>query len=343
MLTANFLSPRYCQLRHDVLRPNRSSGTRGQWVLSRGLCYYRLFDLSAIPFSQREAALHLQIQQWSPLSHYASYVINKNHLFQVWIWEPQAVETAATEQNLKQWTVLPESVLIAPPEGDTVRLLKVLDGFEAQVWHNGLLTASHWWSVLPDENQWQTFQRRHRLEQRALPPITETSLLAKPWGRNRVHSVSAQLRQDSLWVWLGVIIIASVLTWEGLRIWQWQQAQQQLDEQITALFDQIEPIITARNQAIQQQQRVQQLATLRQFPTQIELMKELTDKIAQYTEKLLEWDYQANRLNVVLEVNNTDPRVYVNALESLAMMQAVTVENTRRPKQLLIRMELKPL
>ena len=95
ILGSLFLPRRYLQADKKVIPPeNRNIGAK-QWVVGRDLCVYRLFHLPDVPGTERKSAIDIHIRQWSPFADTGSYVVWKDDIAQVWIWDEYKRSIAA--------------------------------------------------------------------------------------------------------------------------------------------------------------------------------------------------------------------------------------------------------
>lgn len=327
-----FLPQRYLQRRNEIIiPPGAKKKSRRQWVLSRGLCYYHLFDLTDMPIARRESVLQLKIRQWSPFQNFASYNVWQNGLVQVWIWNKQELLEVFAETGIKKATVVPESVLRQPSTLDEVQLLQCLDGFEGQIWKNGVLVGSHWWANMPELNDWINFQRAHSL------PVTQTlfdaidvPLLARPWGKNRKRIHRFYLfYQEPLWVMLGAAIFVALFSWQAVRVWKWQQALIPVQVQIDELRESIAPILSKRTLAIADKSQADKLLALNPFPSQLELMQQVAKLIPRQQVKLVQWFYQMGKLRFTLEAQKThklEPTFYVKTFQKQPGFKEVKIK-----------------
>lgn len=349
-------SRRYLQYRNQLIRPNSGSGRR-EWVISRGLCFYRCFDLSELPASQREQNLDLQIQQWSPFPETASYIVwkstGKQVWVQVWIWNQQQQQEHQAEAGLKSITCLPESILRPPlldaannMDQGTTQILKTWEGLELQYWLNGVLRASHWYpqeTVTPDN--WFRFQRAQGLPCLTdLPAIKDSELLERPWGRARsgLRSFSGLLGQERLWVTMSAAILVMMLAWQLVAINRWQHAIIQVEQQNNNTNQQITPLLEARNQAIADRLRITKLLALNAYPSLIQLLSQVADKLPTKA-KVLEWHYEPGKLNFSLVAKNLDPRFYVNTFQDIPGFSEVRAEVDAVGKKITLHMQVKAM
>jgi hypothetical protein len=283
-----------------------------------------------------------QIRQWSPFSEYVSYVVWKNAQAQVWVWERKQQLQAFEQVEIKSALSLPESVLRARLEQDGIRLVRCLTGVEGQVWQQGILSASRWWLQMPNLLEWNNFLRTHGFEVvNTVPEALVMSLLDKPWGKPRGRFSGTQLRQERLWVLLGAAVFILLFSWQLITIWKWQQGLSEVQTQIDALSTETTPILDARTQTLADKITVERLMGLNRYPSQLELMAQVAEKLPRNGAKLVEWFYQAGELRFTVESAAIDPRFYVEAFQSVPIFQEVKSETNNNPNQIVMSMKLK--
>ena len=343
-----FSMQRYLQRRYDVILPPERAKGRREWVVSRGLCHYRCFTFNDIPLNRREQVLQLQVQQWSPFSEYGSYIVWQGEQAQVWIWDQVIQQNRWLEIGINKATLLPETVLqIRPTPETTTQLLQCIEGYEGQIWQQGVLVGSRWWLNQPNPAEWLLLQRAQGLTTHSpLPLAVEAPLLNHPWGRtsNRWNQFS-WLYKESTWITLSVAIITVILTWQTISIVKWQRSVNQIQQQVEALNKQVTPILAARTQAIANQQRFEQLKTLSTAqPLQLELMAKVAEKLPkQNPVRFINWSYQFKELRFTIEADEPlDPTKYIKIFQSLAFLTEVKVDTFTDPKKLILKMRVEP-
>ncbi len=309
-----FSTQRYLQKCNEVIPPAIKTRGRCEWVISRGLCYYKLFFLTDIPTNRQGKVLQLKIQQWSPFKEYGSYQVWNNGQVQVWLWDKEQL----VDNIINKATVIPEILLYFRPEEDVIRLINCLDGIEGQVWRSGLLQGSRWWATIPKPKEWINFQRVHGLQVNPeLPNVIKEELLSRPWGRNKI-SFNSNMLQESMVIMLAIAIFSGLLTWQVANIIKYQYKTQQLQIQVDELSDKISPILTARNDAIQDKQLAEKILALNILPSQLKLMKTINDKISfNKKTRLIKWLYNMGKLDFTIETKQLDPTFYVKMFQPL--------------------------
>lgn len=337
MLSMLFAPKRYLQYTDGVsLLQNGRNGT--QWVMARALCYFRCFDLSAVPARERDQALQLQIAQWSPVLDYGNYCAWKGDKVQVWLWDKTMQQVAQQAQGLKSAHCLPET-LLHPIGSEGLRYVQLEQGLEAQIWAEGVLLASHWWAKPPTLFQWQRFLRTHRLALREIAEAQPVPWLSKAWARHKASLQSSRFLQEGLL--LGVIgsILVGFFAWSAVSLSKWQQAVADLNTQQSALSAQVEPILAQRRDALNQLQTVQTLLNLDAYPSTLALLNEVAKNLPQQS-RLIGFTYQPGKLSFTVHARKIDPRFYVNTFEKSPYFREVTTENGANPLQLVLKMQV---
>lgn len=309
------------------------------------MCHYRHFSLLDIPAAQRENSLRLKIQQWSPYNHTANYTVWQGGHAQVWIWDLQAQQEKMQSSGIKKATVIPEPLLYTRPLplAEETRLIHCIEGFEGQIWSEGILKGSRWWQNEPTPQEWGMFQRAHAQSATADKPVpAEYALLERPWGRTR----GFKIQQDA--VWIGVALLLSVITWQTVSVWKWHRATAHVNAQIETLQTQIGSILDLRNRAVADQMVIEKIMTLNPYPQQIKLLADVADLLAQMGKelklptndiRLTSWFYQLGELKITVEASEIDPTVYVKAFQNHPLFTEVKAETVRQ--QITLTMKVK--
>lgn len=323
-----FSSPRYLQQRTELITPSKHSKSRPEWVMSRGLCYYRLFLLSDIPIARRAHVLQLKIKQWSPFTEYGNYNVWQGGQVQVWIWDKQQQQKLLNEVGLKKTYIMPETVLRERPStlDLSIRLIECLEGVEGQVWKEGILIGSHWWPEIPSPLEWEHFQRAHRL------PVTPTvasavqaPLLERPWGRHKAVGGNRLASYEKTGVIIGIAIFTVLLSWQLATVYKFKQSLLQIQWDINELSEKITPVLTHRNQTLDDKQKIERLLRLSPFPSQLELITQVAEKLPQDA-KLISWIYAQGNLNFTIETPQPNPTFYVKTFQGINGFKEVNAQ-----------------
>lgn len=194
--------------------PARSAWAQTSIVVARSRCRVRWFRLQGVPTAERLSALRLQAQAWQPFERHAARLILWDQLGLAIAWDEAALERdlAVHGLGLDRCLAIPELLVQRPMEAG-VRLIRCLEGFEAQCWRAGQLHSSRWWPTAPSPEDWQTFLRAagqrdelanaEALGSAAIPEPIEVEQAAAPWvkhhalqatGDNGQHQLERRLR-----------------------------------------------------------------------------------------------------------------------------------------------------
>jgi len=322
-----FSSQRYQQKQNEIIPPKLKKG-RCEWIVSRALCHYRLFSLADIPIAHRDTVLGLKIRQWCPFQEYGSYIVWQKNEAQVWVWDQSRQQSAQLEANIKSARIFPESIMRPRLTDEGVQFLKCLEGIEAQVWKNGRLSTSHWWSNLPSQAEWEIFQRAQGLTVTPeLPEVVDSPLLTKAWGKSKTGLSQFDLRNEPLWIFLGASIFVILLSWQLVTLYKWDEATKQIQYQIENLNEKAYPILNARNKAIADKRRAEDLYALNAYPSQLEIMATVTDILnsLRQSPRFIEWHYQIGSLRFIFETSSEilNSSAYVEKFQSVPFFREV--------------------
>jgi hypothetical protein len=210
------------------------------------------------------------------------------------------------------------------------------------VWQQGILIASRWWLNVPNLLEWNNFLRARGFAIVAtVPEIVELPLLDKPWGKPRGRFAGTQLRQEKLWLLLGATLFILLFGWQFISVWKWQQSLTEIQAKIDALSTQTTPILDARTQTLADKATAERLIGLNRYPSQLELIAQVAEKLPRNGAKLVEWFYQAGELRFTVESSAIDPRFYVEAFQSVTIFHDVKSETNNNPNQIVMSMKLK--
>lgn len=329
---------RWVQL-HDLVEPVAGKG-RKQWIVGRGLCRYRWFDLTDLPAGRREDALRLRVRQWSPYAETAEYTVWSGGGAQVWCWDAAKIEAARAEHDAARFACVPEPLLRAPlAEG--LRILACQQGVEGQWWADNTLRASRWWRESPSLAEWQRFARAQGQAAPGETPEAEAlPWLATPWGKPRSQA-AAMLRQEKYWVAAALAGLMAAAGWEGAMMFRQQQALAQVEAESEALQRDSAAILTARNQAVADQTRANTLLTLSPYPSLLETMTASATVLPNPEARFKHWRYVAGALQVTLEAPDIDAREYVSAFQGHELFREVKLETDSANVGISLRMEVR--
>ena len=346
-----FDSAQYLHLTSGVsrLRPG-TRWQRAEWVLSRALCRYRTFDFSEVPAAKRSAALRLQLSQFAPFTDPGYAVAWEGGSVAVWCWDQVVLRDALESQgmNATRVRVVPESACY-PPLDDGVRLLKVAEGYEGQVWRARVLTNARFWVETPDAKQWLAFQRDAGVPpdaQRAQTTAADVERRDRPYTKlaDGLEETNAATILEPALVFALVAILGICTAWYGIALVKLVVREDRLVEETKALETSAAPVLSAREKAIDNDLYMRQLARQSPYPDQLALIAAVASTYASDNAVLRDWNYAQGKVKFVIGYPNTVPSI---AAAVAALQKQPDFDNVRAvpggdPKSMSISADIKP-
>lgn len=181
----DFLTPPVRRLSADgALEAIHEGGLLGRLrrpvvLLARNLCAYALFEAAALPKGRRAQAAALYARTASPYVVSGSALVKSGDDYGVWWWDLERISPLIeAAYGRARPRIRPET--LAQPRGSGWRIVKLKEGYEAQLWRNRGLTASTWRRDRYDAASWGAFARLQRSAEAApaTPPPAESLPLA---------------------------------------------------------------------------------------------------------------------------------------------------------------------
>ncbi len=307
-------------------------------VISRSLCLYKCFALQNIPLKERNDVLRLKAMQWSPYKDYRTYVIWHEEQVQVWLWKQKT-----NQQTHQVYTV--ETAHYPIPEQNGIRILRCIEGFEAQYWQKGVLLNSHWWITEPSENTWLKFQRVVGQQPTGkIPTITSLNMELKTWKKGGSLEQQQTLALES-WVWKAIILIPIVIvTWTITEITLLKQQLEKVEIAKAEISQKITPTLQAKTETNQNQQKINILAALFNKTTQIEYIEQFLQVFSIKKElQIISWEFVNNNLTIVIQSDKLDPSWVVKKITEINWVNTISTSNTGRAGQMKITIKIKEL
>lgn len=292
-----------------------------EWVASRAECQYRREDLRALPARKRVQAARLAVVRHRPAATALAATAWTDGILHIWFWlEPMPASGADL-----RW--VPESLLLAPPAEDGVRLLALARGVEAQHWKGGILSASQWWPQLPEGEQWLRFLRACGMDAETMPQPPQPEQrpwLAAPWGETSwSQRLATGFSERMAWLLL-LAVLAAGIGWQLGALWRWQAASDQMAARVERMRGNVAPLLAAREQAERAGDALGRLQALRPVASDFELMADVIRRLPKET-TLASWKRESGKLVANVHATESDPRVFVEAFEGDANLADVAV------------------
>jgi len=336
---------RFLQSTEKIETPNNRFGSL-QWVLSRPVYRFQTFDLTQVPAKNRTQALRLELAQWTPFANSGYYVGWHGQRALVWAWDAEKVKQSIVAQGLKPQRVriFPESVLHPLLENGIV-LSRCRDGYEGQFWRESQLERSRWWPQLPAQDEWLMFQRDAGIPpdaQQSQPPAPRTAPLnLQPWV-NESNTADNQGQQlERLIIALAILFLLAPTLWYGFTAYKLQRSIRQLHSQQTQLQSEAEPVMRARQQALDDLARISALHALAPHPEQLTLMAKIAEVLPQDKSYLKDWDFQSGRLTLTLtSTSDLSTTFLIGLLQQAGPFSNVKTLPGRDPKSVTFQMDV---
>lgn len=177
----DFLTPRVERLLADgrwmQVHPGGPGGRLRPPVvlLARDLTAFSLFEAANLPRSRRGQAARLHARTGSPYMVSSSTLVKSGSNFGVWWWDAETVNALVSARyGARAPLVRPET--LAQPPGVGWRIVRLEQGYEAQLWRERRLIASAWRRERFDVASWGAFTRLQRGAEDApeTPPAAQT-------------------------------------------------------------------------------------------------------------------------------------------------------------------------
>lgn len=223
-----FLTPRIERLRSDgtfeTLHPGAGLGRFRTPVvlLARDLCAFSLFETSSLPGNRRRMAARLHARTAAPYTRSGSILASAGRNFGVWWWDLSRIEPFLEARFDRRRPVLrPET--LAQPAGRDWRLVRLTQGYEAQLWNDRTLVASAWRQDRFDQPAWNAFARLQRnVDAPEVPPLAQP-LPVDFAARAFAPSLAEITREQALALGAGVLAAACLcaslfMVGQGMRL-----------------------------------------------------------------------------------------------------------------------------
>lgn len=261
----------------------------------------------------------------------------------MWIWDKDKVdqEIGSAKLNRHRVEVIPETLLHGQ-ETNTHRLVECLDGFEGEIWQNGTLTHSRWWSVPPDLGSWNAFLRDGGQPANDSVPAPRPATYSKtPWAKVDSLNDGVGGRYENILVMAGFSLLSAMSVWflvQSVRV-SGEIAEEK--DRLAILEQRAKPIQDARQHALDLRERIEFLRGFDPYPAQILLQAEIGKRLPKDGTFIKDWDFQAGRLKLTLvSPNKLQASVFVKAYQESGWFKDVQAPSGSDPSLLILEMSV---
>lgn len=328
------------------------------WIVGRDLCMYRCESFEHVPKSKRRSALALKLPVWSPFERTGHHSVWAGGLAMVWLWNADEVEaeiqrSAAVKPASANLRILPETVFFPRADAGT-RLLPCRQGFELQYWRNDILHDSYWLTEPPSQDTVSWFVGRQAGadaaagsdDVRAVDSGQDageqaTQLHPAPWANARTPAQWLEANERAL-VASCALALVLVLAWQETRAWKLGGLEADAAAEFARLQEDVMPVVEARGEWLELQQRNGVLRDILLEPSQAYLMGVVDQALPSASALFRTWRYQQRELSLVVEDGEPNPIEYIRALEAQPLFQDVKTQPTRWPNRLEVTLKVAP-
>jgi hypothetical protein len=312
--------------------------------LPRSRCRLRWFRLQGIPAPERLGALRLQVEAWRPFDRTAARLVIQGEQGLAVAWDEAALHQDAMAAGLApERCQLQYETFTQAAGADGLRLLCGVEGFEAQQWQHGQLTASRWWPQALSETDWQEFVRACGVGRDGvvvpMPEPQTPAAAVTPWARHfPLHpSADSERGAEQRLVFIGGL---GLLLGVGVMAHQWWDAHSQerrLAQQVADLKASAGPVVAARDATMAQMAEVEKLASWFATPQPVDVLGYLNDTLARLNVQIKELELEGDKLRIALQLGpNTGRADVVKELQAGGWLTDVTEIRADNARNLLV-------
>jgi hypothetical protein len=287
----------------------------GPVLLSRGLCRIRSVPLAHVPPAARPRALQNVLQAWSPFEGRLGWqFVRQEEGCLAIAWDADRIQGFLTQARLENRPVLCET-LARDTLAEGCRLVKTLDGFEAQRWESGRLLYSRWWPQIPAADDWALFLRAAgvslgTLQSDAVPMPVEDGWRRTPFARlRRLEDFgSPAAKWERLVVGASAVALAVL---SGAQARQASEAWRQLEAlrvELDGSRAAAQPVTATRQRVEAGAVQVERLAYQMSSAHPLEVLAHLSELLPSKGALLRELDVSGLRVRVDLDLDSTVSR-----------------------------------
>ena len=247
-------------------------------------------------------------------------------------WDAKALRQSldAAGLSLHGSRCFPEPVLKgALPDG--IRLVRTLDGYEAQYGTNGRIKESRWWPELPDAAQWVNFQRAAGVaadKQSMDVPTPLTLPLQAPWpDYGAVDDLATRLPLVEHLVYAALVgALGLPLAWYGVEALRAHRDLAALNVALEIAERESAPALAAREAAITAEAGLRPLVAAFAGPSALSVLAAVSRGIPDDGTQVREFEYRDRGVRIVLAPSpSLGGSSLIQALENAGMFRDVSV------------------
>ena len=251
--------------------------------------------------------------------------------------------------------IRPETVFL-PRLSDGTVLQTCREGFELQHWRDRVLERSYWFRQHPAPARIEGVLAQWGADVEAPQPgathpaldgaasdgqASPQDLVHEPWASTPTPREWLEDNERGLAAAVLLVLVLTA-TWHEARYWQARHLQAAAEEEFAGMQQDLDPILSARNELLRLRGRNLALSEILQEPSQAYLMGLVDSAIPSPDARFRQWSYQQRELQVVIEDESADPIAYVRSLEAEPMFERVEAGQGRRANEIEITLLVNP-
>jgi hypothetical protein len=315
--------------------PSISSDTQlesPRLIVPRQYLFYLYVNLESVPHALRRNLIQQRLQQASPFSNPASWIVQEGVSAQIWFWDENLIQTRREQILELPASVLPES-LLRSPFAQGFRLQPCLSGWEMQYWDAANLRHTRWLSQRPDARAQADFVRTcgFSLEQVEWAEAN-ASLLPRPWNEKPFWS-KENLTSEPVATKLIAGVLLAWLTLELGMVLGTQIKESYLSSSVAAQNEAMMDLVSQRDGALRQKEFNKAIDELTAAPTPLFVAAQVHHCLKSFDFIILDWQYQRGQLVVILQKEGLDTRGLIESCAANPAFTDVRVEPGLTPDQ----------
>lgn len=293
------------------------------WIVGREMLLYLYLDLTSIPKAQRKKVIQRKAEQASPFAHTGHYHHDEDGSVMLWLWD-EALRERAIAEVLEDYSALREHILSIEPIPETVLRSRgcsgnatqaCFAGEDLQQWLNGILVSSEWKSTSLDE---------------------QPGFIDEPWLEKQVGLLTAS--EPLLWRF-GALLLFLVLAFQSGSLFGNYYLAESLEKQLADSREDVAAMAQSRGNVRKIKQQNAQLLRWTDAASQLAILAEF-DRLVPPTADFKEWDFENERLRVVIEDRELNNRVYLESLVTSDLFADVQIAPGSKPRTATITLEV---
>ncbi|MGE0282442.1 MAG: hypothetical protein AB7E79_17175 [Rhodospirillaceae bacterium] len=303
----------------------------------------------SLPESKRKSALGLLVRKWSPFPSSQFVAQWVGHRACVYAWDSDAAAAAivAAGENPSRCSVWAET-FFRPPLQDGIRLAKMSDGVEGQVWKGGLLAATRWWPEPPMPREWLIFLRSAGVDltQTGLdvPPVATSELLAQPWTVTAPPVTDLwSLLQNERAAAIAAAVVAVPFLYYLTQAAVLLGGTMRVEAAIADLSAANQSIRADRAAAFANLETIESYLGLETYPSQFQTLNAVTNLLRESKVTIAEWNYDAGNLQIVIQADRAlEAPFFIEMFEKDNLFSNVTGTVGNQQRELRLGMQIEP-